>query len=105
MGKDTLKISKSGLNTVVGKSSVLEGNFEIAEGVRVDGSLKGRLVSSGLLVVCPSAVVRADPIRVENAIIAGRVVDQVGDPKRPFGSNLRAFSPLRVTFSRTSFPS
>ena len=64
---------KDALNTVVGKGSVLEGSFEIHDGIRVDGTLKGQLISLGSLVVGPSGKLEADPIRVKDAIVAGRV--------------------------------
>jgi cytoskeletal protein CcmA (bactofilin family) len=67
----------SGLNTVVGKGSVLEGSFEVQDGIRVDGTLRGELVSSGTLVVGPSGNLEADPIKVRDATISGRVVGKL----------------------------
>ena len=64
---------KDALNTVVGKGSVLKGSFEVHEGIRVDGTLMGQLSSSGTLVVGPSGEVEADPVRVRDAVIAGRL--------------------------------
>ncbi|MBT3603413.1 MAG: polymer-forming cytoskeletal protein [Candidatus Latescibacteria bacterium] len=61
------------VNTVVGKGSVLDGNFEVTDGIRVDGILKGSLTSSGALVVGIAGEVDAQPIRVKDAIVAGRV--------------------------------
>ncbi|MFT5370428.1 MAG: cytoskeletal protein CcmA (bactofilin family) [Candidatus Latescibacterota bacterium] len=65
--------TKETVNTVVGKGSVLEGHFEVTDGIRVDGILRGSLTSSGALVVGVSGDVDAHPIRVRDAIIAGRV--------------------------------
>lgn len=65
--------STDAVNTIVGEGAVLEGSFQVAEGIRVDGTLKGKLTSSGTLVVGVSGVVIADPIRVKNAIVAGRI--------------------------------
>jgi cytoskeletal protein CcmA (bactofilin family) len=73
---------KLAVNTVVGKDSLLEGTFEIEEGIRVDGSLKGQLVSSGTLVVGSSGIVEADPIRVRDAIIAGRLTGKLVATRR-----------------------
>ena len=67
----------SGLNTVVGKGSVLEGSFEVQDGIRVDGTLRGQLVSSGTLVVGPSGTLEADPIKVKDATISGRVTGKL----------------------------
>ena len=65
--------TKETVNTVVGKGSVLEGHFEVTDGIHVDGILRGSLTSSGALVVGVSGDVDAHPIRVRDAIIAGRV--------------------------------
>lgn len=68
-----LKKTTEAVNTVVGKGSVLEGDFDVADGIRVDGVLRGRLKSAGILVVGVSGEVDAEPIQVKEAIIAGRV--------------------------------
>ena len=68
-----LKKTTEAVNTVVGKGSVLEGDFDVADGIRVDGVLRGRLKSAGALVVGVSGEVDAEPIQVKDAIIAGRV--------------------------------
>ena len=73
---------KVAVNTVVGKDAVLEGTFEVEEGIRVDGTLKGRLVSSGTLVVGPSGIVEADPIKVGDAVIAGRLTGKLEATRR-----------------------
>ena len=73
---------KVAVNTVVGKDSVLEGTFEVEEGIRVDGTLKGKLISSGTLVVGPKGSVEADPIRVRDAVIAGRLRGRLEAPRR-----------------------
>lgn len=67
------KKTTEAVNTVVGKGSVLNGHFDVADGIRVDGVLKGSLKSSGALVVGASGEVDAQPIQVKDAIVAGRV--------------------------------
>jgi len=64
---------KDTLNTIVGEGSVLEGNVQVRENIRVDGSLVGRLTSSGTLEVSSSGVVAAERIKVKAAVIAGRL--------------------------------
>lgn len=68
---------KSALNTIVGKGSILEGTFEVQDGIRVDGTLRGQLVTSGTLVVGPSGILEADPIRVKDAYIAGKLTGKI----------------------------
>ena len=75
MGKKAA--GKDALNTVVGKDTVLNGSFEVQDGIRVDGVLTGQLTSSGILVVGPSGRVEADPIRVRDAVIAGTLVGKL----------------------------
>ena len=62
---------KDTLNTIVGEGSVLEGNVQVRENIRVDGSLVGRLTSSGTLEVSPSGVVAAEHIKVKRVIWNG----------------------------------
>jgi len=62
-----------GINTVIGRGSVSEGRFRVEKGVRVDGVLKGELVSSGTLIVGESGVIEAD-VKVHDALISGRIV-------------------------------
>ena len=65
---------KDTLNTIVGEGSVLEGNIQVRENIRVDGSLVGRLTTSGTLEVSPSGVVvAAGRIKAKAAVIAGRL--------------------------------
>ncbi len=77
MGRKKRSIGKETLNTVVGRDTVLDGNFEVQDGIRVDGTLSGQLVSSGVLIVGPSGRVEADPIRVKDAVIAGTVIGKL----------------------------
>lgn len=77
MSNSRQKSGKDALNTVVGKDSVLEGSFEVREGIRVDGTLKGQLTASGTLVVGPSGRVEADPIRVYDAVVAGHLIGKL----------------------------
>ena len=62
-----------GINTVIGRGSVSEGTFRIETGVRVDGVLKGELISSGRLIVGESGVIEAD-VKVRDALVSGRIV-------------------------------
>ena len=72
MGNTKRGEGKVAVNTVVGQGTVLEGCFEVQEGVRVDGILRGRLTASGTLVVGPAGEVKADLVKVSDALIAGR---------------------------------
>ena len=60
------------LNTVLGSGSVFEGTVHIESSIRVDGTIKGKLVSSDTLVVGPTGVVEAD-VEVKKATVGGRI--------------------------------
>lgn len=62
-----------GINTVIGRGSVSEGRFRVETGIRVDGVLKGELISSGTLIVGESGVIEAD-VKVHDAFVSGRIV-------------------------------
>jgi cytoskeletal protein CcmA (bactofilin family) len=70
-----LKMSANGkgINTVIGRGTVSDGRFRVETGVRVDGVLKGELVSSGTLIVGESGVIEAD-VKVNDALVSGRIV-------------------------------
>ena len=78
-----MKLTANGkaINTVIGRGSVSEGQFRVETGVRVDGVLKGELVSSGTLIVGESGVIEAD-VKVHDALISGRIVgDLIAEEK------------------------
>ena len=61
------------VNTVVGKGAVMEGHFEVTDSIRVDGVLRGKITSSGALVVGAEGQIEADLIQVRDAVVAGQV--------------------------------
>ena len=68
------KVDSGRLNTIIGSGSVFEGTVNIESGgIRVDGTVKGKLISSETLVVGPTGVVEAN-VQVKKATVGGRVV-------------------------------
>lgn len=67
------KIEPGRLNTILGSGSVFEGTVEIESSIRIDGTLKGKLISSDTLIVGPTGVVEAD-IQVKKATVGGRIL-------------------------------
>lgn len=61
------------INTIVGERSVVEGHFEIADSIRVDGTFRGKITSSGSLIVSTQGEVDADLIQVKDAVVDGCV--------------------------------
>lgn len=61
------------INTIVGEGSVVEGHFEVTDSIRVDGTFRGKITSSGSLIVGTQGEVDADLIQVKDAIVDGCV--------------------------------
>ena len=61
------------INTIVGERSIVEGHFQIADSIRVDGTFRGKITSSGSLIVSAQGEVDADLIQVKDAVIDGCV--------------------------------
>ncbi len=61
------------INTIVGEGSVVEGHFEVTDSIRIDGTFRGKITSSGSLVVGTQGEVDADLIQVKDAIVDGCV--------------------------------
>lgn len=63
---------KEGVETIIGSSVKLEGNFSCQGGIVVEGEVKGNLKTSSLLDVGVKAVVTAD-IEAAEARVAGEI--------------------------------
>lgn len=61
------------INTIVGEGAVVEGHFQIADSIRVDGTFRGKITSSGSLIVSTQGEVDADLIQVKDAVVDGCV--------------------------------
>ena len=87
-----LKMSPNGkgINTVIGRGSVSEGRFRVDTGIRVDGVLKGELISSGTLIVGESGVIEAD-VKVNDALVSGRIVGTLAAEDKVHLQALSAF--------------
>ena len=93
MGKEDVAVS-----TIIGKSATFDGLLEISGGLRVDGTVKGKIVSSDIVLVGPSGTVDAD-IEAKETIIGGIVK---GNLKSPDKVELQAKSQVEgdiVTYS------
>ena len=65
-----------GINTILGRGSVIEGNLTVPNGIRVDGHLKGYLSSSGMLIVGEVGLIEAD-LKVKDVMVSGKIVGDV----------------------------
>lgn len=73
--------SNGSMNTIIGERSRLEGEFEIAGSVKVEGTLKGRLRATERLVIGEGGAVLAD-IVVRDAIIGGEFTGTIDAESR-----------------------
>jgi cytoskeletal protein CcmA (bactofilin family) len=64
-------LDKSGdLNTIIGKGSQFEGNVTVEHSLRIDGRIKGDVVSSETLVIGKEGEVIGN-VKVKNLVVAG----------------------------------
>jgi cytoskeletal protein CcmA (bactofilin family) len=76
MGKEDLAV-----NTIIGKGATFDGLLEISGGLRVDGAVKGKIVSADVVLIGPSGMVDAD-IEAKETIIGGTVKGNVKAPDK-----------------------
>ncbi len=67
---------ETGLNTIIGEDSVVEGTIEIKGGIRIDGTVKGKISSSESLTIGNGGIVEAD-LNTKVAVIGGNVIGNV----------------------------
>nr|MBN2277638.1 polymer-forming cytoskeletal protein [candidate division Zixibacteria bacterium] len=64
------------MNTIIGKDAVFTGTLDIKGSVRVDGTVKGKIVCSDTVTVGSGGLVEAD-IEAQIAVVAGKLVGNV----------------------------
>ncbi|MBU0983683.1 MAG: polymer-forming cytoskeletal protein [candidate division Zixibacteria bacterium] len=64
------------MNTIIGKDTVITGTLDVKGALRVDGSVKGKILCSDCVTVGATGKVEAD-IESETAIVAGHVIGNV----------------------------
>lgn len=63
---------EGGLNTFVGKGSTINGELEVEGGVRIDGTVKGKVTANETVIVGAEGIIEAD-IDTKVAVVGGRV--------------------------------
>jgi cytoskeletal protein CcmA (bactofilin family) len=72
--RDPMSKNEGGImNTIIGKDTVFNGTLEVKGPVRVDGTIKGKVICSDTLTVGSGGLVEAD-VESQSAVIAGRVL-------------------------------
>ena len=60
------------MNTLVGNGTEIEGTLKVSSSMRVDGTIKGKVICSDALLVGKTGVIEAK-IRVKSATVGGKV--------------------------------
>jgi cytoskeletal protein CcmA (bactofilin family) len=80
------------ISTLLGRDTEIEGALTFKETIRVDGRVKGKLISSqGTVIVGEAAIIEAD-VQVGVAIIRGKVHGRV-----EAGQRIEIYAPAQVT--------
>ncbi len=64
------------MNTIIGQDTVINGTLEIKGALRVDGTVKGKIICTDCVTVGSTGIVEAE-IEAETAIIAGKMSGNV----------------------------
>ncbi len=80
------------ISTLLGRDTEIEGSLAFKETIRVDGRIKGKLISSqGTVIVGENAIIEAD-VQVGVAIIRGKIQGRVEARQR-----IEIYAPAQVT--------
>ena len=94
LNKDKKKTAAepSTISTLLGRDTVIEGTLQFKETIRIDGRIKGKLISSeGVVIIGENAVIDAD-IHVASAVIRGTITGRVEAKER-----IEIYAPAQVT--------
>ncbi len=81
----------STISTLLGRDTQIEGTLTFNETIRIDGKVKGKLISSnGTVIVGENASIDAD-VRVSVAIIRGKITGKV-----EAGQRIEIYAPAQV---------
>lgn len=69
------------MNTIIGKDTVITGTLDVKGALRVEGTVKGKIICSGCVTVGSTGVVEAE-IEAESAIVAGTMRGNVNTSEK-----------------------
>ena len=77
MMKKTNNNEANGLmNTIIGKDTTITGTLDVKGALRIDGQVKGKIISTDCVTIGATGQVEAD-IEAQTSIIAGHVIGNV----------------------------
>ncbi len=69
------------MNTIIGKDTVINGTLDVKGALRVDGTVKGKIICSDCVTVGATGIVEAE-IEANTAIIAGRMMGNINTSEK-----------------------
>jgi cytoskeletal protein CcmA (bactofilin family) len=75
-GKNKKNKGEAGLNTIIGKGSVIEGTLEVEGELRIDGMVKGKISSTESLTIGNGGIVEGE-LNTKIVVIGGSVIGNV----------------------------
>lgn len=76
-----MKKSKTAITTIIGKDSVVEGDFKAGGSVRLDGAIEGNVTVAGNLIIGAAGKIHGN-LDVSSVIIGGEVIGNVNAAQR-----------------------
>ncbi|MCK5832538.1 polymer-forming cytoskeletal protein [bacterium] len=70
------------LNTIIGPGSRVEGDLDVQGGLRVDGTVEGKITATGPLTVGKEGIIKAPSISTSSSTIGGNVEGDILSPEK-----------------------
>lgn len=70
------EVGGSTMNTIIGKDTIITGTLDVKGALRVDGTVKGKVICNDCVTIGATGLVEAD-LESSTAIIAGRLVGNI----------------------------
>ena len=75
-------MEKTGQLTILGEGCVVEGSLSVPHDVRIDGTLKGKIVTEGVLTVSETGIIEATDVSAKSALIFGKLTGNLNTDDR-----------------------
>jgi cytoskeletal protein CcmA (bactofilin family) len=70
------EVSGSTMNTIIGKDTTITGTLDVKGALRVDGTVKGKVICNDCITIGATGLVEAD-LESATAVVAGRLVGNI----------------------------
>lgn len=90
-------MEKTGQLTILGEGCVVDGSLSVPHDVRIDGTLKGKISTEGVLTVSESGIIEATEVTAKSALIFGRLTGNLtADDRVELGGNAALVGDLKA---------